>query len=280
MFEFLEYLASGKMTEGEAELAYHLTVIYGLSILSMVVLYKLLFPPSTTSAASLPGPIQDQATVPGIKATLALIKSRRSIMPKDLNGELLSQEEVETLLEAANWAPTHKKNEPWRYTVISGPEKICDYLDMLENWYSDHKEEMSEKDFNFFTMKIEGARNSWASNASHLVVIGMARNGKSWLPEWEEICAVAASVQNMHLALSSIPGTGGFWSSHTWCRAARDSAEMRQFLGLSDAEDRVFGAFIMGKVEGDMNRFKSNRGDWRDKVQWRVDEEEEEDVEE
>jgi len=40
MFEFLELLTSGEMTDGEKELAYNLTVIYGLSILSMVVLLQ------------------------------------------------------------------------------------------------------------------------------------------------------------------------------------------------------------------------------------------------
>jgi len=35
-------------------------------------------------------------------------------MPKDLSGESLQKAEVEKLLEAANWAPTHHRNEPWR----------------------------------------------------------------------------------------------------------------------------------------------------------------------
>jgi len=264
MIEFLEFLAKGEMTEGEKELALNLTVIYGLSILSMVVLYKMFYPSSSSSSETV-SPEDDQS-LPSLESTVRLIKTRRSVMPKDLNGEELDPQELLYVLEAANWAPTHKKNEPWRYTVISGPEKICDYLDLLENYYSDNKEEISEKDYDFFKMKMEGARNTWPSNAGHVVVIGMVRNGKTWLPEWEEICAVASSVQNMHLALTSIPGAGGFWSSHTWCRAARDSAEMRKFMGLSDPEDRVFGAFIMGKVDGDMARFKSSRGAMGDKV--------------
>ena len=90
------------------------------------------------------------------------------------------------------------------------------------------------------------------------------------LPEWEEISAVASAVQNMHLALTAIPGAAGFWSSHTFCKLARDSAEMRERLGL-EAEDRVFGAFVLGKVDG-LDKFRSARGDWRKKVQWEVSE--------
>lgn len=287
MFEFLELLSSGEMTEGEKELAYNLTVIYGMSIFSMVVVYKL-FNPSRPASADLregKGELEEdsKSLMPSPQSTLALIKTRRSIMPKDLCGDPLTKAEVEMVLDAANWAPTHKKNEPWRYTVIAGPEKISDYLDFLDTWYSDHKEEISEAAYNQFINKLEGCRKHFPVNASHVVVISMVREAggpTQRLPEWEEISAVASSVQNLHLALTSIPQGAGFWSSHTWCRAARDSSEMREFLGLTDPEDRVFGAFVMGRVEGDMSRFRSKRGDWREKVVWLEDEEEEEEVEE
>ena len=52
--------------------------------------------------------------------TLHLIKSRRSVFPRDLSGAEVTRTEVETLLEAANWAPTHARSEPWRYTVVQG----------------------------------------------------------------------------------------------------------------------------------------------------------------
>ena len=48
-----------------------------------------------------------------ITSTLEVIKSRRTITPKNLNGKSLSNDELDLILEAANWAPTHKKTEPW-----------------------------------------------------------------------------------------------------------------------------------------------------------------------
>jgi len=269
MFEFLEYLASGEMTAGEAELAYNLTVIYGLSILSMVVLYKVLNPSQQTTAQPLPSE-SEPAALPSSQSTLALIKARRSIMPKDLSGECLTRAEVELVLEAANWAPTHHKTEPWRYTVVEGAEGICDYLDMLETWYSDHREDISDSDYDKFQAKLSGARSTWPQNVSHVIVIGMARQAlpDKKLPEWEEICAVASSVQNLHLALTSVEGAGGFWSSHTWCRMCRDSQEMRDYLGLKDKEDRVLGAFLIGKVQQGKS-FKGKRRDWMEKVTWK-----------
>ena len=42
-------------------------------------------------------------------------------MPKEyILGATISDEEIDMILEAANWAPTHQKMEPWRYSIIKG----------------------------------------------------------------------------------------------------------------------------------------------------------------
>merc|ERR1719322_1880062 len=268
MFEFLEYLAKGNMTAGEKELAYNLTVVYGMSILCMVILYKLLNPSNKDKEGSPPSICDD--SIPSKESVMTLIKSRRSIMPKDYSGEEVSQDEIERILEAANWAPTHHRSEPWRYVVIQGGNGVNDYLDMIENWYSDNKEQVSDQEYNHYSKKISNVRNSWPGKVSHLIVIGMKRQALAdkKLPEWEEICAVASSVQNLHLALTSVPGMGGFWSSHTWCRSFRDGEAMRQFCGLDDQEDRVFGAFVVGRGE-QSKTFKGHRRDVEEKVTWK-----------
>lgn len=45
------------------------------------------------------------------------MKKRRSIMPKNYTDELIDDEEINHILECANTAPTHGKNEPWRFIV-------------------------------------------------------------------------------------------------------------------------------------------------------------------
>ena len=209
MFEFLNYLASGQLTPGEAELAYNLTVIYGMSILCMVILHRLLASPQ-------PRP-QPRSTK---EMCSSLISSRRSVMPKDLSGEKVSREEVETILEAANWAPTHHRSEPWRYVVIEGSEGIMSYLDLVETWYCDNKEDIPDQEYDTFLTKLQSLKSVWPEKVSHLIMITMVRQTlpNKKLPEWEEISAVACSVQNLHLSVTSIPGLAGFWSSHTWCR--------------------------------------------------------------
>merc|ERR1719221_1603579 len=68
--------------------------------------------------------------LPSVEQTLALLRQRRSIFPKDYNGKghAVTDDEVRLLLEAANWAPTHKRTEPWRFVVFKGQAAIKQVL--------------------------------------------------------------------------------------------------------------------------------------------------------
>ena len=260
------------MAIGEQGLTLDVTIISGLSIIiGAVILYKLLFRFSSAGRDFDPTQLKTiQNTSPSMVSTMRLIKSRRSVFPRDLSGAEVTRVEVETLLEAANWAPTHARSEPWRYTVVQGGAGVSDFLDMVEEWYSEHMEELPVTEYQHYTKKIAGCKNVWPGRVSHLIIIGMRRQALEdrRLPEWEEICATAASVQNLHLAVASSPDLGGYWCSLTWARSFRDGAAMRAYCGLGDVEDRVLGAFILGKVEPGKT-FKGHRADIGEKVIWK-----------
>jgi len=55
---------------------------------------------------------------------LDLIKKRRSIFPAQYTDREIAKSDIEKILEAANWAPTHKKTEPWRFRVFRGNAKV------------------------------------------------------------------------------------------------------------------------------------------------------------
>ena len=93
--------------------------------------------------------------LPTCQQTRNLILNRRSIFPKEYKTEeKLSNQEIEMILEAANWAPTHAKNEPWRYAIIEGSQSIHEYFDFLESWYENHVDEISEEDMTRFKRKL------------------------------------------------------------------------------------------------------------------------------
>jgi len=71
---------------------------------------------------------------------LDIIKNRRSVFPVQYNGKSIPKEAIETVLEAANWAPTHKKTEPWRFKVVRG-----EALTRLGNFMAEVYEENEER---------------------------------------------------------------------------------------------------------------------------------------
>ena len=58
-----------------------------------------------------------------IVALSALIRRRRAIFPKFyVAGKPVERALIEQLLENANWAPTHRLTEPWRFRVFHSEE--------------------------------------------------------------------------------------------------------------------------------------------------------------
>ena len=50
-----------------------------------------------------------------------VIASRRSVFQQQYSGEQVNDAIVHQILKNANWAPTHKLTEPWRFNVFTGP---------------------------------------------------------------------------------------------------------------------------------------------------------------
>src|SRR5690606_36911749 len=49
-----------------------------------------------------------------------IIRNRRSVFQSQYSGEKVDDAIVEQMIENANWAPTHKLTEPWRFIVFTG----------------------------------------------------------------------------------------------------------------------------------------------------------------
>ena len=66
------------------------------------------------------------------------------------------------------------------------------------------------EDFAKKRAKIEGKRKSAFSKVSYMIAICMKRRAVAHkeMPEWEEMCAVACSVQNMWLSMTSQGAAG------------------------------------------------------------------------
>jgi len=103
------------------------------------------------------------------------------------------------------------------------------------------------------------------------IVLKRSRNTKGKLmPDWEDTCAVACAVQNLHLQLTA-DGYAGYWSSggvDGWA----DDAEVRELVGatgeVDGTRDKVLGWFHIGVTEKTLDAFHARRGPIASKVTW------------
>src|ERR1700742_2668323 len=128
-----------------------------------------------------------------VDAVNKLIRNRRSVFPDQFEpGTVVPDVLVEQLLENANWAPNHKRTEPWRFIVFSGKG-----LDRLAQFEAARYQETAGAKFR--TDKYEKLLKK-APACSHVIAIVMHRNRVVNLPEVEEVAAVACAVENLWLS--------------------------------------------------------------------------------
>lgn len=182
-----------------------------------------------------------------------LIHRRRAIFPKSyLPGKPIERAIIEQLLENANWAPTHRLTEPWRFRVFHSEESRRRLGAYLSDFY--RKNTPSEA-FSEEKMKKSG-ENPLLAGA--VIAIVMQRDPAESVPEFEEIAAVAMAVQNMWLTCTAL-GLGCYWSTP---KAALKSDE---FLNLQPGE-RCLGLFYLGWHE--MPELPGKRKPVEEKVIW------------
>lgn len=183
-----------------------------------------------------------------------LIRRRRSIFPKSyLPDAPVSREEIELLLENANWAPTHRLTEPWRFQVFQSEASRNALGDYLSEYYkkTTPAEQFSEEKY------LKNGENPRRAGA--VIAICMQRDPEARVPEFEEIAAVAMAVQNMWLSCTEL-GLGCFWSS------PKAALEAGDFLKLQPGE-RCLGLFYIGRHE--MPEIPGKRGPIAEKTIWK-----------
>jgi nitroreductase len=183
-----------------------------------------------------------------------LIRFRRSVFPKDYSGEAVPEEVINQMLENANWAPTHKFTEPWRFTVFTGAG-----LKTLADFQSECYKQVTTADGSFREDRYVGLQSK-PFEASHIIAVGMKRDEGNRLPEWEELGAVFCAVQNMYLTATAY-GAGCYLSTG----GITNFEEAKSFFGLS-AEDKLCGFMFVGMPKGNVP--DGRRKPINEKVKW------------
>ncbi|MFI5154765.1 MAG: nitroreductase [Chitinophagales bacterium] len=182
-----------------------------------------------------------------------LIRSRRSVFVNQfVPGKKIPDNIIYEILENANWAPTHKKTEPWRFMVFTGPG-----LQKLATFQSDmYKKNAGGK---FKEDKFRKLATT-PLDCSHVISISMKRSLEANIPEVEEIAAVACAVQNIYLSVTAY-GLGGYWTTG----GVTYMKEAKPFFHLEE-DDRLMGFFYLGYVQ--IPPVRSTRGPIEEKTVW------------
>lgn len=177
------------------------------------------------------------------------ISERRSVFPQFFTGQPIADDTLAALLEAANFAPSHRKTEPWRFQVYrgTGKDKLLDYLQASyegKNGAGTWTEQLAKK----FGKKL--------NQSAAVLTIFMARDPEASVPEWEEIAATSCAVQNMWTSLGNY-GLGGYWSSPSFI------CGYKSFPVVPD-DWRCLGMFYLGYHQAP--ELPRKLGHWKEKV--------------
>lgn len=180
-----------------------------------------------------------------------VISARRAIYPVQFSSEEISREEIQKLLEAAHWAPAHKRTEPWRFKVFHSKESRQGLSNFISETYQKTAAHVSE-------IKQRKMAEKPLQSAC-VIAICFQRDLNHSLPEWEEIAATAMAVQNMWL-LATEMNWSGYWSSPSLMDY------LGNHLSLQPGE-RCLGFFYLGKYKGPWPEGKRNSS-VSEKTEW------------
>jgi len=183
-----------------------------------------------------------------------VIANRRSTFQQQYNGEQVNDSIVHQILENANWAPTHKLTEPWRFVVFTGKglEKLARFQGEIYKKVTQANNSYKEDRYqNLITKPMQ---------SSHIIAVGMKRDQKRSVPEIEEVGAVFCAIQNMYLTATAY-GVGAYLSTG----GITYFEEAKEFFGL-EPDDKLIGFFHLGMPK--IDHPKSNRKPVEAKVEW------------
>jgi nitroreductase len=175
-----------------------------------------------------PQPERDAQTAARL---LNAIATRRSFSLKELAPEPIDLALVARLLEAANWAPSHGKTEPWRFVVYSGDARqiVGDAFGAAFRLLNPTQPTGGAG---------ECAQRDRVWQAPVWIALGMRPDPK--MPEWEELIAFGSAVQNMHLMAGAL-GLAGKWTSGECAR----HPHVAEIVGFAPPT-QLFGFFYVG----------------------------------
>jgi len=177
------------------------------------------------------------------------IHTRQSVAK--VKPDSVPRELIERALSAAVQAPNHYKVRPWRFVVLTGEarEKLGSVMAAaLQEKHPDFPPEAFDKE------------KSKPLRSPVLIAVGVDKPSEAKVVEVENICASAAAVENLLLAVHA-EGLGAKWRTGD---PARDP-KVKQFLGF-EPDQYLIGFIYIGYPEFELE--PRERPSFEDRTTW------------
>ena len=162
---------------------------------------------------------------------LDLLKTRRSVKPREMTGPAPTAAELDTLLTIASRVPDHGKLTPWRFILFEGDARLKAGEKLAAIFRVDRPDATPDQ-IEFETKRLARAP---------LVVAVVSRAASHIkIPEWEQLMSGGAAATSLVLAAHAM-GFAASWLTewYAYDRRALDA------LGLK-ADERIVGFVHVG----------------------------------
>ncbi|WP_157448397.1 nitroreductase family protein [Deinococcus geothermalis] len=184
---------------------------------------------------------------------LTAVRERRTVDLKALKPDPIPREVLLTLLEAANWAPSHGRTEPWRFVVFTGEgrRQLADTLAMSLARLKGAAQPDPE---------VQRAQRERQNLAPVWIAVAAEPAEQPRMPLHEEQWAVACAVQTLMLTARAL-GIASKWITN----AASLHPHTREALGFGE-QVSMMGLVYLGYPQGEWP--VGERRSIEDKVRW------------
>lgn len=159
-----------------------------------------------------------------------------------ITDEQVACDDIATILQAASWAPNHKRTEPWRFHVFADKGR-----DILAKAIEQDNPDKAKKVYRAPLI---------------IAVVCTPGRAKKNPPEWEDHAAAAAATQNLALATHGL-GLAGFWKSGK----VTEMPAVKELLGVDESYgDRIMAFFYIGHPNPELPAPERPTPDWRGKT--------------
>lgn len=165
-----------------------------------------------------------------LSSPAALIATRRSGKPRDMDAPGPSADQLRAILRDAIRVPDHGKLAPWRFVVVEADRRAA-FAELLQRAFREQKPDPSPAE-------IEG-NEQFAHQAPSLVVVLSKPAHASQIPIWEQELSAGAACMNLLAATHAAGFVGGWltgWAAYS--RLVRDA--------FGDGDEKIAGFIFIG----------------------------------